>query len=96
MNQIPVWVQVIIALMAAVGGVGGFVQVLNAIRAWRDGVRQREEAADERMVKRLENRVVQLELKDDQNSEYIRLLIEALGAAGIKIPPRPPSQPNQG
>lgn len=89
MNQIPVWVQVIIALMAAVGGVGGFVQALNAIRAWRDGVRQREEAADERLVLRLEKRIEVLEMERALDSEYIRMLIQTVGEMGGKIPSRP-------
>lgn len=80
--------QAVVAILAAVGGVGGIVQVIKAIRAWRDGVRQREDQADERLVKRLERRIESLEVRADLDQEYIRRLVSALGQAGIAIPSR--------
>jgi hypothetical protein len=81
-------VQAIVAVLAAIGGVGGVVQLVNAFRAWRDGVKQREEEAEERLVKRLEARIDRLELERAQDNEYIRRLVMALGTAGIPIPSR--------
>lgn len=81
-------VQAIVAILAAIGGVGGLVQLVNAFRSWRDGVRQREEQADERLTKRLEARIDTLEVERRQDAEYIRRLIMALGRAGIDIPER--------
>lgn len=83
-------VQAVVAILAAIGGVGGLVQLVNAFRAWRDGVKQREEAADERLLARYERRVDELELRVAHGEEYIGLLVQAVGELGGKIPPRPP------
>lgn len=80
--------QFILGVLAAIGGAGGIVQLIKAIRSWRDGIRQREVEADERLVNRLEQRIAALETRADLDNEYIRRLIEALGRAGIEIPSR--------
>lgn len=86
--MIPVWVQALVAILAAAGGVGTMVQMVKAVQSYRLGIRQREEEADERLVKRLENRIDALEIERRQDAEYIRRLIMALGRAGIEIPER--------
>lgn len=78
----------LVAVLAALGGGGFIIQAISAIRAWREGVRQREEAGDERLLARYERRVDELELRVEHGEQYIRSLIEALGMAGIPIPPR--------
>jgi hypothetical protein len=80
--------EAVVAILAALGGGGFLLQAFAAWRSWREGIRQREEAADERLVARLERRIEILEMERAHDSEYIRALIEALGQAGIKIPPR--------
>lgn len=81
-------VQAVVAILAAIGGIGGIVQLINAVKSYRDGVRQREDEAEERLVKRLEGRIDVLEIERKQDAEYIRRLIQALGTAGIEIPAR--------
>lgn len=93
-------VQAIVAVLAAIGGIGGVVQVINAYRAYRDGVRQREDEAEERLVRRLEKDIEILKLQARADARYIRRLVMALGQAGIEIPPHPdeaseaPDQPS--
>lgn len=82
-------VQAIVAILAAIGGVGGLVQLFNAFRSWRDGVRQREDEADERLVNRLERDIEVLKIQTRADARYIRRLVMALGKAGIEIPDRP-------
>ena len=89
MTGIPVWVQAVVALVAAFGGVGTMIQVLNAYRAYRDGVRQREDLAEERLMKRLEKKIEVLEIRSAADARYIRRLVMALGRAGIEIPEHP-------
>ena len=96
MSGIPVWVQAVVALVAAFGGVGTMIQVLNAYRAYRDGVRQREEEADERLVRRLERDIEILKIQERANAAYIRRLVMALGRAGVDIPDPPNEGPVTG
>lgn len=94
--------QVVIAILAALGGAsaigGAIAKIISTVRSWREGVRQREDQADERLVKRLEKKIEILEIKDAANTRYIRRLVMALGKAGIDIPAHPddevPSQPS--
>lgn len=88
--------EVLVAALAAIGGAGGVVQIIRAIRAYRDGVRLREDEADERLVKRLESRILVLETRADLAADYERLLVHALGAAGIPIPSRKTYQDGEG
>jgi hypothetical protein len=81
-------VSAIIALLAAIGGIGGIVQLIKAIQSWRDGIRQRVDQAEEKLVQRLEGRIDRLEMRADLDAEYIRRLVHALGTAGIPIPSR--------
>lgn len=81
-------VNAIVAILAAIGGVGGLVQLVKAIQAWRDGIRQREEAADERLYTRMEHDIEIMKIERAQDADYIRRLVQALGMAGIPIPPR--------
>lgn len=78
----------IVAILAAIGGVGGVVQLVKAIQSWRDGIRQREADADERAIQRLERELGEMRLERAQDADHIRRLIQALGTAGIPIPPR--------
>ena len=80
--------ETLVAILAALGGGGFIIQAIRAFRDWRDGVKQREEAADERLVTRLEKRIDTLEIERRQDAEYVRRLIMALGRAGIEIPER--------
>lgn len=77
-----------VAVLAAIGGVGGIVQLVKAIQSWRDGVRQREQDADERAIVRLERELDEMRIERRQDADHIRRLIQALGTAGIPIPPR--------
>jgi peptidyl-tRNA hydrolase len=89
MSDIPAWVQAVVALIAAFGGVGTFMQIIKAWQAWRDGIRQREDEAEERLVARLEKKIEVLEIQAKADSRYIRRLVMALGRAGIEIPEHP-------
>lgn len=93
MGNIPVWVQVVVALVAAFGGTGTMIQVVSLYRAYRDGVRQREEEADERLVRRLEKDIEILKIQERANAAYIRRLVMALGRAGVEIPDPPNDSP---
>jgi len=88
MNQLPVWVNVVIALLAAMGGLGTFGQAVKWYRSYRDGIKQREVEKDERFIERLESRIEYLEIRDRMSTDYIQRLIEALGREGIAIPSR--------
>jgi hypothetical protein len=88
-SDLPGWAQVVVALVAAFGGTGALIQVVNALRAYRDGVRQREEEADERLVRRLEKDIEILKIQERANAAYIRRLVMALGRAGVEIPDPP-------
>lgn len=81
--------EAVVAILAALGGGGFLLQAFAAWRSWREGNRQREEAADERLVVRLERRIEILEMERALDSEYIRMLVQAVGELGGKIPPRP-------
>lgn len=84
--------QVLVAILAALGGasaIGGAVtKIISTARSWREGVRQREDEADERLVVRLEKRVERLEKALDERDEYIAALVMSLGMAGVRIPAR--------
>lgn len=79
----------IFGLIVALGGAGGVVQVVKAIRSWRDGVRQRDLDADDRAIARLERYVERLESARDADTVYLGILITALASAGLPVPPRP-------
>lgn len=87
--MIPVWVQVVGALVAAFGGMGTVIQLIKAWQAWRDGVKQREDEAEERLVRRLEKDIEILKIQERANAAYIRRLVMALGRAGVEIPEPP-------
>jgi hypothetical protein len=89
MDEIPVWVQALTAIVAAFGGVGTFVQLTKWYTSWRDGIRQREDEAEERLVKRLEKDIEILKIQTRADAVYIRRLVMALGRAGIEIPDPP-------
>jgi hypothetical protein len=93
MSNIPVWVQVVVTLVAAFGGTGTLIQVVSLYRAHRDGIRQREEEADERLVRRLEKDIEILKIQERANAAYIRRLVMALGRAGVEIPDPPNDTP---
>lgn len=80
--------EAVVAILAALGGGGFLIQVFNAIRSYREGAKLRETEADERLVIRLEKEIAELRLERAQDADHIRRLIEALGKAGIDIPPR--------
>lgn len=79
---------VIIPLLAAIGGGGAILQLVRLIQAWRDGIKIREDEAEERLLKRYEVRIQALEYRADLDADYIRRLVHALGTAGIPIPSR--------
>lgn len=83
--------EALVAVLAALGGGGFIIQAIGAFRAWRDGVKQREEAADDRLLARYEKRVDELEIRVAHGEEYIAMLVQAIGEMGGKIPPRPPA-----
>lgn len=87
------WYEIAVALLAAVGGTGGVLQLIRTARAWRDGVRQREDAAEERLVRRLEKRVDLLEARAAEDAAYQAALMTAIAQAGGAIPPRPLPKP---
>jgi hypothetical protein len=108
--MIPVWVQVVGYLVAAFGGAGTLLQLLRMYQSWRDGVRQRQDEADERLVSRLEKiieykdkviedrdlRIAVLERGRSSDGEYILVLVTALAQADQPIPMRPVKGPEEG
>lgn len=90
------WYEIVIALLAAIGGTGGLVQLFRTWRAWRDGVQQRESAPTERLVAHLEkriegmgDRISWLEAAREVDGAYITLLVFTMASNGIQVPPRP-------
>lgn len=97
------WYEVMVALLVALGGAGGLVQLFKAWRAWRDGVQQKSSAPTERLVAYLETqiaelkqamskqaeRIVVLEEARDRDGAYITVLSYTMAGAGITVPPRP-------
>lgn len=97
------WYEVMVALLVALGGAGGLVQLFKAWRAWRDGVQQKSSAPTERLVAYLEaqiaelkqamskqaERIVVLEEARDRDGAYISSLMFAMSSAGLHVPPRP-------
>jgi len=93
------WYEAVIGLLAAVGGVGGLIQLLRAIRSWREGVQQREAAPTERLVAHLEGqiadlkaRIAALEQARNEDGSYIGQLAFALASQGLPVPPRSPKE----
>lgn len=85
----PTWYEGVVALLVAIGGAGGLVQLVKAIRSWREGVSQREAAPTAKLVAYLEIRVTTLEAKVDSAELYIDLLRAEMSAAGLPVPRRP-------
>lgn len=90
------WYEGLVALLVALGGAGGLVQLVKAVRAWRDGVQQREAAPTERLVAHLEAQIAEfkqrlavLEEARDRDGAYITILSYTMAGAGIAVPPRP-------
>lgn len=79
----------IVALAIALGGAGGIMQIVKAVKAWRDGVKQREDDADARAITRLERTVERLEKAREADAVYIAVLMTALASGGLPVPPRP-------
>lgn len=99
--------ETIIAVLAALGGAsaigGAIVKIISTWRSWREGVRQREDEADERLVKRLEktidrqdDKIRELRAQKDAQAEYILELVTTLARAGVPIPMRPYKGPEEG
>lgn len=99
--------EAIIAVLAALGGAsaigGAIVKIISTWHSWREGVRQREDEADERLVKRLEKtideRAAEIKtLRGDLHTqaEYILELVTTLARAGVPIPMRPYKGPEEG
>lgn len=84
--------QLIVSILGALGGAtaigAAFVKAIRTVQSWREGIHQREDQAEERLVKRLEDRINRLEVRADADADYIRRLVHALGTAGIAIPSR--------
>ena len=76
------------AVIIAVFGAGGLVQLVKAIRDWHQGKAQREVDAEERHITRLEKRIEELEHQHEADARRIEQLVIALGKAGIDVPPR--------
>ncbi len=81
-------VEALVTILAALGGGGFLIQLLMFFRSWRDGVKMKAEEADERLIKRYEDRLSRLEVRADADARYIARLVSALGRAGIEIPDR--------
>lgn len=99
--------ETIIAVLAALGGAsaigGAIVKIISTVRGYREGIRQREDEADERLVKRLEKTILAQDatiqgLRDrlDAQGEYILELVTTLARAGVPIPMRPFKGPEEG
>lgn len=78
----------VIAILAALGGGGFILQMFGLWKSWREGAKLRADEADERLIKRYEERVSRLEMRADADARYIARLVSALGRAGIEIPDR--------
>jgi hypothetical protein len=87
-TDLPGWVLATTAILAALGGGQTLLSAIKAYRAYKEGVRQREVDADERAIVRLERELAEMRIERAQDADHIRRLIEALGMAGIPIPPR--------
>lgn len=99
--------EIFIGILAALGGAsaigGAIVKIISTWRSWREGVRQREDEADERLVKRLEKTILSqdetihvLRARLDSQGEYILELVTTLARAGVPIPMRPYKGPEEG
>jgi hypothetical protein len=77
-----------VAILAALGGGGFMIQAFQLYKSWKEGARLRADEADERLIKRYEDRLTRLELRADADARYIARLVSALGRAGIEIPDR--------
>jgi cytochrome c biogenesis protein ResB len=99
--------ETVVAILAALGGasaIGGAVaKIINTWRSWREGVQQREDEADERLVKRLEATIIEqgkeiktLRSQLNDQGEYILELVMAMARAGLSIPMRRTKGPEEG
>lgn len=87
--------EILIGIIVALGGGSGIVTVWKAVTDHKNKVASREEEAEERLVKRLEAKAIEADIKmtgmqkqlDDANA-YILLLSIALSRSGIEIPHR--------
>lgn len=80
--------EIILTGILAIIGPGGIIQLIKAIKAWRDGIKQKETDADDRALARAERAIEKLEAERNADTEYIRQLMNALSKAGADIPPR--------
>lgn len=87
---------VLIAVLAAIGGTGGVVQLIKAIRDWRAGVAQRDAAPTARLVAYLEgevavlkDKVAVLEAAREVDGAYTTLLVFTMASNGLPVPARP-------
>lgn len=81
-------VETLVTIMAALGGGGFIYQMASLWKSWREGAKLKADEADERLIKRYEDRVSRLEMRADADARYIARLVSALGRAGIEIPDR--------
>lgn len=99
--------EILIGILAALGGAsaigGAVVKIISTVRGYREGIRQREDEADERLVKRLERTIGEqgdeikaLRIQIHTQGEYILELVTTLARAGVPIPMRPYKGPEEG
>jgi hypothetical protein len=99
--------EILIGILAALGGAsaigGAIAKIISTVRGYREGIRQREDEADERLVKRLEKTIIAqdevihaLRIRLDAQGEYILELVTTLARAGVPIPMRPFKGPEEG
>lgn len=81
-------VEAMVAILAALGGGGFLLQMFGLWKSYREGAKLKADEADERLIKRYEDRVSRLEMRADADARYIARLVSALGRAGIEIPDR--------
>lgn len=99
--------EIFIGILAALGGAsaigGAIAKIISTVRGYREGIRQREDEADERLVKRLERTIGEqgdeikvLRGQIHTQGEYILELVTTLARAGVPIPMRPYKGPEEG